>query len=53
MLSMVDDRLGSADWDSVRRALSTYVDNDGTLWLPSMTLCIRAVTYGAVEAIPH
>jgi SAM-dependent methyltransferase len=49
-LQLVRDRFGSADdpdtWDAVARAAEEYVDDDGTLPLPSTALCLRARTPG-------
>jgi SAM-dependent methyltransferase len=47
MLQMVRDRFGSEDapaaWDAIAQAVEQYVDQDGTLPLPSTALCLRAV----------
>jgi SAM-dependent methyltransferase len=47
MLETVRDRLGSEDdpgaWKAVARAVEKYADPDGSLPLPSVALCVRAV----------
>jgi SAM-dependent methyltransferase len=47
MLQVIWDRFGSEDdpdtWNLVARAVEKYVDQDGTVPLPSLALCLRAV----------
>lgn len=50
MMQMVRDHFGSEDdpeaWEVVARAAEKYVDDDGTVSLPSIALCLRAVAPG-------